>query len=286
MMNKIAAVVVLYRPEATTFTRNIPSYGGLADCLIIVDNTEGGTALPHDLYSLNKNTVYIGNGNNEGIAKALNRGAQEALRQGCEWLLTMDQDSWFNDRDINLLLKSRFLVNTKATAIIAPVHVEFYEEREPAESFTQAPHVMASGNLLNLSVYKQIGGFREDYFIDYVDNEYCFRARKFNFKILIYNNALLNHNLGASQKLAVPLYGHVVFYNHSPLRKYYLVRNLLYFRKEYGPYFKKDLNKMITTELKVVLKIFLFEKQKLKKILMILRGIKDYKKGITGKYVG
>jgi len=38
--------------------------------------------------------------------------------------------------------------------------------------------VITSGSLLPLATYADIGPFREEFFIDFVDTDYCFRARK------------------------------------------------------------------------------------------------------------
>lgn len=282
-MNKVGIVVVLYNPEQEIFTRNIPSYAAMGDFLIIVDNTLGGALIPAHIYDYR--TIYISDGKNNGIAKALNLGAEEAIKQGCDWLLTMDQDSWFKEEDIKALMDSRHLKNFDDTIIISPVHVDkFSEDAGLIGDFTEAKYVMTSGNLLNLTNYKKLGTFNEGYFIDYVDNEYCFRARLNNFKVLIYRNALLQHTLGNFTKFKIPGYGTLLFSNHSALRKYYLIRNLLYFKKQYLPHFKDDIMHMYKIEIKGIIKMFLFEKGKIKKGKMLLRGISDFRNGITGMY--
>ena len=61
----------------------------------------------------------------------------------------------------------------------------------------------------------------------------------------------------------------MVLSNHSALRKCYFVRNLLYFRKEYLPFFKNDLKAKVNMEIRVVMKILFFEKDKLNKFKMM-----------------
>lgn len=43
---------------------------------------------------------------------------------------------------------------------------------------------MQSANLVNVEVYKKLGKYREEYFIDCVDYEYCLRARENQYSII------------------------------------------------------------------------------------------------------
>ena len=39
--------------------------------------------------------------------------------------------------------------------------------------------------MYNLKIYKQVGLFRDDFFIDYIDTEYCLRIRQQGFNIIV-----------------------------------------------------------------------------------------------------
>lgn len=67
----------------------------------------------------------------------------------------------------------------------------------------------------------------------------------------------------------------------NPVRTYYLFRNQKYLENKYG----KDAKKYIGVSLwKFFIKITLFEDRKREKYKMMMRGIRDSKKQVMGKY--
>jgi len=275
---KIAGIVVLYNSDENVID-NIKSYLDNIEVLYVVDNsTEKKVGIINTIKSLNK-IVYIDNNGNKGIANALNIGANLAIRAGYEWLLTMDQDSRFISVD-SIERMSRAISIYSKIAIISPVHISkvinFHDDKS---EFSIVPTTMTSGNLLNLKVFQEIGSFREDYFIDYVDHEFCLRARLFGFIIVRCNSVILEHNLGDIKKHRLGLTT-----NHSPIRRYYITRNRLYtmyMYRHFDQFFFWGEMYAIFAE---TIKIILYERQKFEKLLMIYRGYRDFKKGITGEY--
>lgn len=98
-------------------------------------------------------------------------------------------------------------------------------------------------------MWDKLGGFDEFFFIDFVDNEYCKRLVLNGYKILRCNNIIINQEFG---KIQLKLPYRVKFYTRlssilynknvaklsykkevSPLRVYYVHRNLLYLNKKY-----------------------------------------------------
>jgi rhamnosyltransferase len=80
-----------------------------------------------------------------------------------------------------------------------------------------------------------IGGFREDYFIDQVDHEFCLRARAHGHQVVISRKPVMAHSVGESGGVWMPWLG--VLPNHPPVRKYYIARNTVvtvkgYWRRE------------------------------------------------------
>ena len=75
--------------------------------------------------------------------------------------------------------------------------------------------VITSGALYNLKAYPKIDPFRDDFFIDYVDIEYCLRAKQNGYNIVVNCNARLYHRLGNQQtRMAGP------FTMHPPFIRY------------------------------------------------------------------
>lgn len=75
--------------------------------------------------------------------------------------------------------------------------------------------------LVRCSVFEQVGMLDERLFIDYVDTEWCLRCAALGIAVRVNPSAVMTHSIGdKSIRLAgfrVPV--------HSPLRRYYRVRN-------------------------------------------------------------
>jgi rhamnosyltransferase len=62
-----------------------------------------------------------------------------------------------------------------------PVPAEMQHDAAPWQDMES---VITSGSLLSLAAYTAIGPFREDFFIDHVDTEYCLRARLKHYRVI------------------------------------------------------------------------------------------------------
>ena len=146
---KLAAIVTIYYPDVLVTVRNIQRYIEDVDMLILWDNTpvkdRDRYVLCLDEYS-NK-IVYLGTGYNEGIAYALNRSFEWAIRNGYEYVLTMDQDSYWNDFSA---YKQRVVeCHESDVAIFAPI-IKSCDRilRCNSEKF-----VITSGSIYRLSIF-------------------------------------------------------------------------------------------------------------------------------------
>ena len=97
-MIKLAACVVLYNPDDTIF-ENILTYGNYVDKLIVIDNSLKKNNFLIDKLSevFESKLIYINNNDNLGIATALNQACDKAIELKFKWILTMDQDSSFEN---------------------------------------------------------------------------------------------------------------------------------------------------------------------------------------------
>lgn len=269
----ICGVTVLYNPDKEVL-ENIKSYLKGLDKLYLIDNSEKeNEELRNKFIEFSSKIEYIKMNGNEGIAKALNIAKNKAIEENFEWLLTMDQDSRFEKNaffEMLDLVKKYFKENI---AIFSPFH-KIVNSILTDKEIEEKEIVMTSGNLLNLKIAQKIGDFEEKFFIDEVDHDYCYRIKKQNYKIVVLNKIVLNHNLGNIKK-----YKFFSVTNHNYIRRYYITRNKLYMIKKYS--FLK--NKYLKEILKDTVKIILVEKDKTKKLKMIYLGIRDFKKNITGK---
>ena len=94
---KIAGVVILYNPNEAAVIRNIESYIHFLDSLIVFDNSNCAEEFLKRVKDISNKIIFISNAQNEGIAKPLNK-ALELVAEKYNWLLTMDQDSYFEEK--------------------------------------------------------------------------------------------------------------------------------------------------------------------------------------------
>jgi len=277
---KIYGAVILYNPQGDII-KNINSYLDQIDYLLIMDNSPEKNYKISNYYENSNKVEYLFNNENLGIAKALNIAAENAISLGYNYLLTMDQDSYFESSFLEKINRELFSQND--IGIITPFHKNKFESQKPTKfDLIELRFVKTSGNLLSLKAYREIGPFNENFFIDYVDIEYNFRMIKKGYKILQIQSLILNHN-EANLSRNKFIWRDVYPWNHSPERWYYKVRNLLYFRKDFKSFdpsfFKHELIRYIVTE---PLKIFFFEKQRLRKLKYILLGVFHFLKKRQG----
>lgn len=273
---KVVGVVMLYNPDHEVL-ENIKSYINQIDVLLAVDNSDNSNSDVIKKISTLKNVKYINNKQNLGVAKTLNIAADEAIEMKCEYLLTMDQDSKVPPSMVENLLK--VTQAQKNIGIISPLHSNRYNTHlKFTKPFEKVAAIKTSGNLLSLSAYKKTGKFNEDLFIDYVDIEYCYRLVQCNYDIIRVNSVILEHNEADMSERT--LFNKQYYpYNHNVSRLYYKTRNMLYMRREFKDFSKQTL----ISYLRIVAKILLFEKNKAKKIKMIIMGMTDYSKGKMGR---
>ncbi|MFT3903302.1 MAG: glycosyltransferase [Niabella sp.] len=229
-MGKIFGVVILFNPPGNV-RQNISSYLPFVDKLLVMDNSEPSAKVGID--ELGDKVVLIADGVNKGIAARLNEAVRYALSEGASWLLTMDQDSFFDER--NLLLYQEYFQQYEHKNNVAVFGVAFEQTPEKTGNETvEAYTIITSGSLVNLDIYKHIGGFDEALFIDDVDIEYCIRANLDGYKTLKFKNVYLHHSLGeVLQHRSLKSLKKTPRVLHSPIRIYYMLRNHLYVNKKY-----------------------------------------------------
>jgi len=274
---KVAGVVVLYNPTDEDIS-NIDTYIDDVDVLYVVDNTKDKKN-DHRLPK-NKKIKYIFNNKNLGIAEALNIASKEAIKEKYEWILTMDQDTRFENKVIENVKKEILKINIENIAIVTPWHNTKLKTEKNKEKIDYPLDVMTSGNFLNLNIYQKLGGFKDWLFIDGVDMEYCLNLNKSGYKIMRLNNYEMKHNLGniVYRKF---LWKDLLITNHSAMRRYYQCRNYHYIRDMYISNYREYCEILVKLK-SIIVGIIFFENNKLEKLKAIYKGYRDYKLGKKG----
>jgi rhamnosyltransferase len=88
--------------------------------------------------------------------------------------------------------------------------------------------LISSGCLISLDAIAEVGQMDGDLFIDYVDMEWCTRARRAGYEVMGLPDITMTHRLGEG---CVRVAGRQISV-HTPTRSYYLVRNALLFARK------------------------------------------------------
>jgi rhamnosyltransferase len=278
----IAAVVVLYRPDEDV-VGNVAAYADQVDVVLAIDNSE--VADPDVVGALRgiENLEYRWMGRNTGIATALNTGCRRAIELGYSWVLTMDQDSTAAPVFVDALAQVLNGSDSDSIAIVVPMWQQAGGlPVDVGSGLAELDYAMTSGNLLRLRTFDALGGFRDDFFIDQVDHEFCLRARRAGWRIVQKQDVLLLHRMGSLQEVHFPIRCYITDY--SPLRRYYMVRNLLEMTREFGDEFPGFVARQRKWWRRDLSKIVLAEPHRVRKLTMMYRGWRDYRRGRFGPY--
>jgi len=284
----VCAIVVTYRPDAA-FPARLSGVSPQVGMTIIVDN--GSSDAERDMLreaASGPRIDLVFNADNLGLARALNIGIQRAATLGYSWVLLLDQDTRvepdmvstlmaihasFPDRERLAVLGSNFSDATERTT-------DAIGHESPDEHWVEVERVITSGSLLPLETHFAIGPFREEFFIDYVDEEYCLRAKAKGYRIIKSRKHLMSHAIGSPTV-------HKMFgankwtTNHGPDRRYYIARNNTVLLREYGNYRAGMWAwKSFRRCLRQCKRIALYEQMKTRKIIAVMQGFRD---GIRGK---
>lgn len=287
---KIYAVVVGYEPNLENLDDLIRILAE-KDChVILADNSE---KRPVTQEMLQTPCTILSLHGNQGIAKAQNEGIQCALKKGAECVGFFDQDSRIDGKLLDALLAG---LQRHPGAVVAPVSVEADTGQEypsavlcengmsrdvfclQEKTDVQVDLVISSGTFVWSNALQKIGGMDEDFFIDFVDIEWCLRCKKKQVPIYVVPSAVMKHKIGNTSCKVGPITISV----HSPYRTYYKVRNSFLMRKK-GASFLFLVQQILPA---VAYNLFLlFDKEKGKEYRKFyFAGLRDGLQNRTGEY--
>lgn len=295
-MKKIKSVlglIVLYYPDELVFKR-IDNLSNQVDFLIVYDNTDDAISFTVGKISSSK-IMYVSNEKNEGIATPLEFARTYALQNDYDFLLTSDQDTNFPEDYVSSILSLKYLNDSHS--IFGPIFYDRNNNRYakfpikkgflPVRSLVSHMKgpvdvfcIITSGAIHRVSDLNDIGAFREDYFIDYVDNEYCLRAWSKGHKVVVCPEIVIEHALGERNLTN----GLIKFSptNYSPIRKYYMTRNRLDYYKNYIFKFPFMIAYDFLAFCLDLFRIIRYENNKSAKLKSMLQGAKDFFRGKMG----
>lgn len=286
--NNIFAVIVTYNPEIKSIENFIEKASNEFTNLILVDNNSENYGCLHLLCKKFQNIAIIKNEENYGIGAAQNFGINLALGRKATHIVFFDQDSYFESgflmnllgkynelraSGLNIAAVGPALIDAGSKKSIPFISYKYGLKRRVvagSDDVIKCYSLLSSGTLVSSEAIQAVGLFNEEYFIAYVDVEWCSRANYLGYSCYGVGSAVLSHNLGDSRyhlgKIVIPM--------HSPLRHYYVFRNGIFMLKAgYVPIYWK-LNDSIQL-FRSFLIYMAVGPSKVERLKMISKGIFD-----------
>lgn len=279
---KYAIGIVTYQPELSRLSDNLRAAFAsmMVSRVIIYDNHSDNCETIRQLTALDSHCLLMEGDENRGIAYALNALCQKAVDEGCDWILTLDQDSVIPK---GLLDEFNHYIDQDDLGIICPGIIDRNMGREYTRQTSGTEYIrqcITAGNMVRLKAWQKIGGYSEELFIDGVDFDFCMKMGEAGFKILRTNNVCLLQEVGHGRKIPLPFHHQMSVLNHSPQRLYYIARNYLYIGRRYHQWWHWAIE--------VAKRMFIvacFEDNRREKLRAMFLGIRHYHQGKMGKYV-
>ena len=284
------AIVVTYHPQLERLRQLAASLLASHCKLILVDNTP---ALQELEFPASCQVVRLGD--NYGIARAQNIGIRIAREAGAKTLVFFDQDSTVEAGLVERLVSRLDVARPQVMGAV------YYDERNgfecPSYKLNRFGYPnkistdgrtspfsvdvrISSGSAITAVTFDVAGLMDEALFLDYVDIEWCLRARARGVPILVDPASSMRHAIGEK---TVEVGGLRVFVD-SPVRTYYRMRNalLLARRKDVPLLFAA---KEITSELVHHFLQVLLVADKAPRFNAYLLGIWHGLRGVSGRKV-
>ena len=279
--------------------------------IYIVDNSPNTSN--YEFFKDIPNSSYYHNKNKGGIAGAHNLGCKKAAEAGFDWVMLMDQDSRFEPENFRKYLSlfseyaekdgkaksftlrmrnaNRNILSLQELArykILSPLKRKIMHDKNKtyhkagSEFYDGSPitfphiFVLASANIINLPVWRELGGFDESLFIDQVDNDFCIRLVARGYKIVRFNEIVFSHSVGEKHfsilKKRQPLY--------NSFRLYYIFRNHFIMYERYHKYrfaYRRLIKDFFIDN--CIFSVFC-----IRNLCIFIRAYKDYKKYMKQKH--
>lgn len=242
----VVAVVVAYQPEPNRFARLLSALQPQVAAVIVVDN---GAGIGLEDVRWDDRAQRVEMPGNAGVAAAQNAGIRRAVALAASHVLLLDHDS-VPAADMTAKLLAAASGQRARGARVAAVGPAYDDPRhagtspfvtmgrtgfrrhspEASEEAVPVAFLISAGSLIGVDAIDAVGPMDERLFIDYIDVEWCLRARSLGWHCYGVPAAHMEHQLGDAPlswrngSAALKIFGRTLP-SRSPLRHYYLFRN-------------------------------------------------------------
>lgn len=238
---RTSAGIVIYHPGEEQLLRLVGAVApGLRE-VVVFANSEVSPETEGSLAEAAAPTAcrIIRPGANVGLGAAYDAFLASAREAGDLFVLLLDQDSLPPKDAVPRLadLHARLAAAGERPAVVGPqpldpqgqpMKIAPLPAPAPAglrDEAKRVSFVISSGSLVDVAAAEAIGPFREDYFIDGIDLEWCFRANARGFSIWVAERVTMDHSLGRGV-IRLPVLG-LLLADQPPRRLYTYLRNQL-----------------------------------------------------------
>lgn len=299
-MNQVCAVIVTYNRKELLI-RNVDSIlkqTTLADVLIYDNCSSDGTETLIREQNYDPRVIYIRANENTGGAGGFSHGIEEAYGRGYAYIWLMDDDGYsLNENTLGILvrhmekfpqrkmmLNSLVLCNPSEQGGDDTLSFTLFGERK----ISAIPEKIVDGEirgeissfnstLFSRKLVEEVGTVKAEFFIYGDDTEYLKRAQLAGYELITVVESRYYHpDSGMGYRR---IFGKIVAMREQTLRNtYYYVRNYMYIIRNYS-----GKKKALIHGIKVILKTFLYKKEKFRKLRVSWYGLIDGYRGEFGR---
>lgn len=238
-MNDVLAIVICFHPDHPRLRELIDSIAQDASKIILFNN---GGLNPSALGDIPDKVEVASRGHNVGLGEPLNYGCDEAARDGYRFIVSFDQDSSPPSGMIDSLRRELLAYQEKDARAIA-IGPQLIDRRNgedqilpficfdglkalkwSGEGTKPVSHLITSGCMIDVSRWGDVDRFLDDLFIDFVDNNWCWRAERRGYLLLGTSRAIMPHAISDG----IRSMGFFSVSKYGPVRRYFQMRNSLY----------------------------------------------------------
>ena len=275
LRDNVISIIITYNPDISSgiLEKQITILEKHCLRIVLIDNDSKNKKNIANLCSNFKKTDLVQLDKNYGIGYALNIGLEIAIKtRGARWLLTLDQDSLFDENTFENAEKemSSFSIKSNLACFgvnFTDLHFKKIKKQNNSGKPVLVKALITSGCFMRIDIVKDFR-FKSELFMYSIDTDFSYKLRKAGFDLLLLYEAKMDHKGGKRKSLNN---GEEVHFNDT-LALYYMSRNSIYLLRKYH-----DLNSFLYVLYLYLENVFANEKP----ILSALNMIKGYLDGLT-----
>ncbi len=286
----VVAIIVSFNPDINQLSKLVETLRPDVADVVIVDNASNVDVRSSLAHCSDESVYVLRQDSNLGVAEGQNVGIRWAKDAGANYIILFDQDSLPERTMVKRLVtyaRDEIAAGRKVGAVgpfsfderwkkplpfVKVINGSYHRvaDQKSTTGALEVDHVISSGALIPMDTLTAVGYMRAELFIDYIDIEWCLRAKVMGYPIYGLMEARMSHSLGDD---VVQILGRQISM-HSPVRDYYLFRNAVWMMRQ--PWINASWKAAEAKRLFLRFAFYsFFAKARLAQIRYMLLGLKD-----------